>query len=69
MPKRIYVGNLPSSASIEDVRKLFEKFGPVESVQLEPGKDFGYVEMTSGADAAIKALHQTQMGGRSLNVG
>ena len=76
MPKRIYVGNLPFSATDEEVRGLFGEFGAVNSVSLitdrETGRPrgFGFVEMENGeeADAAISALHQSSMGGRSLNV-
>ena len=48
--------------------------GTVESVNLITDRDtgrprgFGFVEMSDGADEAIQALHQTEMGGRSLNV-
>jgi len=74
MSKRIYVGNLPFSASDHEVRELFEEYGTVESVNLitdrETGRPrgFGFVEMSDGADEAISALHQTEMGGRSLTV-
>ena len=76
MAKRIYVGNLPFSATDEEVRSMFAEYGSVNSVSLitdrETGRPrgFGFVEMEDGeeADAAINALHQTQMGGRSLNV-
>lgn len=74
MSKRIYVGNLPFSASEEEVRELFSEFGPVVSVHLVTDRDtgrprgFGFVEMEEGADDAIAALHQRDMGGRSLNV-
>ncbi len=74
MSKRIYVGNLPFSASDDEVRAKFEEFGEVSEVHLvtdrETGRPrgFGFVEMASGADEAIQALHQTEMGGRALNV-
>lgn len=74
MSKRIYVGNLPFSATDDEVRELFAEYGTVESVNLiidrETGRPrgFGFVEMSSGADEAISNLHQTSMGGRSLNV-
>ena len=74
MPKRIYVGNLPFSASDHDVRELFEEYGTVDSVHLitdrETGRPrgFGFVEMSEGADEAIEALNQSQMSGRSLTV-
>ncbi len=74
MSKRIYVGNLPFSASDDEVRAKFEEFGTVEEVHLVTDRDtgrprgFGFVEMSAGADEAIQALHQTDMGGRALNV-
>jgi len=75
MSKKIYVGNLPFSATEDDVRGLFGQHGEVTSVALitdrETGRPrgFGFVEMeASGADKAISALDQTDMGGRSLKV-
>lgn len=74
MSKRIYVGNLPFSASDQELRDLFGEYGTVDSVHLVTDRDtgrprgFGFVEMSTGGDEAIRALHQTQMGGRSLNV-
>ncbi len=74
MSKKIYVGNLPFTATDDEVRDLFTQYGTVESVNLitdrETGRPrgFGFVEMADGADEAIQALHQTDMGGRSLNV-
>lgn len=71
---KIYVGNLPFSASDDEIRSLFEAYGTVDSVNLITDRDtgrprgFGFVEMSDGADEAIRALHQTDMGGRSLNV-
>ena len=76
MPKRIYVGNLPFSATDQEVRDLFEPYGAVSSIHLvtdrETGRPrgFGFVEMADEgeADEAISKLNQTQMGGRTLNV-
>ena len=74
MSKRIYVGNLPFSASENQVRDLFGEHGTVDSVHLvtdrETGRPrgFGFVEMSSGADEAIQALDKTDMDGRSLNI-
>ena len=74
MSKKIYVGNLPFSASDDEIRSLFGEFGTVDSVSLitdrETGRPrgFGFVEMSDGADEAIQALHQKDMDGRSLNV-
>jgi RNA recognition motif-containing protein len=71
----IYVGNLPFSASEDDVRDLFAEHGNVQSVKLiidrETGRPrgFGFVEM-DGQDAAsaIEALDGQDYGGRSLRI-
>ncbi len=75
MIKRIYVGNLPFSATEQEVRDMFEAHGPVESVDIisdrETGRPrgFGFVQMDdSAAGDAIAALDGTSMGGRSLRV-
>ena len=73
--KSIYVGNLPFSATEDEVRALFSPFGEVQSVKIvsdrETGRPrgFGFVEMDDGdADNAIKALEGHQMGGRALKI-
>jgi RNA recognition motif-containing protein len=73
--KRIYVGNLPFSATEDDVRALFAEHGTVLDVNLIADRDtgrprgFGFVEMEDdGAGAAIEALNGALMGGRSLRV-
>lgn len=73
--KSIYVGNLPFTASEDEVRDLFAPFGEVESVRLmsdrETGRPrgFGFVKMpASDADAAIKALDGQAFGGRNLRI-
>src|SRR5580704_12646721 len=72
---KIYVGNLPFSASEADVRTLFSQHGTVESVSLPTDREtgrprgFGFVEM-SQADAAraIQSLNGKDLGGRALRV-
>ena len=73
--KKLYVGNLPFSASEDDVRQLFEQHGAVESVALINDRDtgrprgFGFVEMDDEpAGAAIGALDGQDYGGRALRV-
>ncbi len=75
MSKRIYVGNLPFSATEDEIRELFSQHGTVEAVNLitdrETGRPrgFGFVEMgDEEAAAAISALDQKEMGGRNLKV-
>jgi cold-inducible RNA-binding protein len=72
---KLYVGNLPFTATDEGVRALFSQHGTVEKVSLitdrETGRPrgFGFVEM-SNADAsrAMQALNGTDFDGRSLRV-
>jgi len=73
--KSIYVGNLPFTATEDEVRDLFAAFGDVDSVRLmtdrETGRPrgFGFVKMAAqDADAAIQALNGKQLGGRSLRI-
>ena len=73
--KKIYVGNLPWSATDDDVSQLFGQHGEVNSVALitdrETGRPrgFGFVEMEdSAAQAAISALDGHEMDGRNLRV-
>lgn len=75
MVKSIYVGNLPWSATEEEVRTLFQEFGDVSSVKLiedrETGRPrgFGFVEMEDEeASKAIESLEGQEFGGRSLRV-
>jgi RNA recognition motif-containing protein len=72
---KLYVGNLPFSATEDSVRELFAAHGTVEKVSLINDRDtgrprgFGFVEM-SNADAsrAMQALNGKDFGGRPLKV-
>ena len=73
--KKLYVGNLPFSATDEEVTALFGQHGTVHSVALindrETGRPrgFGFVEMDDDAAvAAMQALDGSEMGGRALRV-
>lgn len=76
MPKKIYVGNLPYSASEEDLREAFAKFGELQSVRIimdeatGSSKGFGFVEMAvnEDADKAIEALNGAMLKGRAMRV-
>jgi RNA recognition motif-containing protein len=72
---KIYVGNLPFSATESELRDLFAQHGTVESVALPTDRDtgrprgFGFVEMPQAEAAkAIEALNGFSMGGRQLRV-
>jgi RNA recognition motif-containing protein len=72
---KLYVGNLPFTATEDSVRTLFTTHGTVEKVALISDRDtgrargFGFVEM-SNADAsrAMQALNGTDFDGRTLKV-
>jgi RNA recognition motif-containing protein len=73
--KSIYVGNLPFTASEDEIRDLFAAYGEVESVRLMTDRDtgrprgFGFVKMPADdADAAIQALDGKPFGGRNLRI-
>jgi len=73
--KRIYVGNLPFSATEDEVRDLFGEYGEVQNVAMITDRETGrfrgfcFVEMDDDpADAAIAALDNKDMGGRDLRV-
>jgi RNA recognition motif-containing protein len=76
MSQRIFVGNLPFSATDEQLNELFSKHGEVSSAEVVKDKfsnrsrGFGFVEMASAeaATAAIAALNGYQMDGRPLTV-
>jgi cold-inducible RNA-binding protein len=76
MGRRLYVGNLPYSASEQSLETAFSAHGRVESVKLITNRDtgeskgFGFVEMSTDADAnaAIAAMNGTELDGRSITV-
>jgi RNA recognition motif-containing protein len=72
---KLFVGNLPFSATEDSVRALFEPHGTVESLALINDRDtgrprgFGFVEMSSADSAkAMQALDGRDFEGRALKV-
>jgi cold-inducible RNA-binding protein len=73
---RIYVGNLPFSATDAELRELFAQHGTVESVSIITDRDtgrprgFGFVEMSTEDEAkkAIEELNGRDVQGRALAV-
>lgn len=75
--KSIYVGNVPYSATEDDIRALFGKYGNVNAVKIVMDrstrpprpKGFCFVEMDdSAASEAISALDNSDFQGRALKV-
>jgi RNA recognition motif-containing protein len=76
LSKKLYVGNIPFSTTEDELRDVFASHGSVASVNVitdrETGRPrgFAFVEMedASAAEAAMRALDGSQLGGRSLRV-
>jgi RNA recognition motif-containing protein len=76
MGRRLYVGNLPYSATEDQLTELFSRSGKVDSVRVMRdmatgrARGFAFVEMGSDEDAqkAISEFHEHQMDGRALVV-
>lgn len=67
--KRLYVGNLAYEVSEQDLRTLFEPYGPITDVQLIGGRGFGFVEVPEERAAdAINTLNSTTQWGRGIVV-
>ena len=72
---KLYVGNLPFTATEDAVRNLFAPHGTVEKLSLindrETGRPrgFGFVEMSSAdASRAMQALNGKDFDGRALKI-
>ena len=76
MGKKLYVGNLPYSATDSTLSDAFSQFGTVESCKIIMDRDtgrskgFGFVEMSSDSEAetAISKLNGSDWDGRAMNV-
>ncbi len=76
MGKRIFVGNLPFSATDQVLMDTFAQYGAVESAKVITdratgrSKGFGFVEMATDAEAvaAIEKLNGAEYEGRTITV-
>jgi len=74
--KNLFVGNLGSEVTHEELRRLFEAYGQVVQVHIIVDRDtglprgFAFVEMTNDAEAekAIRALNGSILRDRTLDV-
>jgi RNA recognition motif-containing protein len=72
----VYVGNCSFDVTEGQLRDLFAAYGEVDNVNVITDRDtgrprgFAFVEMpdNSAAQAAIKGINGTDLGGRTLNV-
>jgi cold-inducible RNA-binding protein len=76
MGKKLFVGNLPFSATSADLEALFSQAGTCESAEVVTdrasgrSRGFGFVEMSSPSEAerAVAELNGAELGGRKVNV-
>ena len=76
MGKKLYVGNLPFSATDETLSSVFAQCGTVESAKIITDRDsgrskgFGFVEMSSETEAqdAISKFNGADFEGRPMTV-
>ena len=76
MGKKLYVGNLPFSATDELLAETFSQCGTVDSARIITDRDsgrskgFGFVEMSSDEEAtnATNGLNNTEHEGRKIAV-
>ena len=76
MGKKLYVGNLPFSATEQALTDMFTECGVVESAKIITDRDtgrskgFGFVEMSNDTEAqsAISKYNGADFGGRPMTV-
>ena len=76
MGRKLYVGNLPYSATEDSLREAFSASGTVDSVHLITDRDtgqskgFAFVEMASDGEAqrATQAMNGATLDGRQIKV-
>jgi RNA recognition motif-containing protein len=67
---KLYVGNLDSSVTYDQLEELFSSYGEVEEVTIDKDKGLGFIEMAhpSEAERAKKALNRSEFKGHMLVV-
>ncbi len=76
MGNKLYVGNLSSSTTEDELREAFAGYGEVVSSTIITDRDrprpkgFGFVEMSTEEEArdALNGMNGTELGGRTLRV-
>ena len=76
MGKKLYVGNLPFSASDDSLQQIFSQAGTVQSAKVIMDRDsgrskgFGFVEMSTEAEAqdGIAKFNGADYEGRAMTV-
>ncbi|KAG2187136.1 hypothetical protein INT44_004806 [Umbelopsis vinacea] len=73
---RLYVGSIHFKLTEDDLRQIFEPFGPIDSINLhtdETGRSrgFAFIQFRNGVDAkqALDKMNGYELAGRNLRVG
>eukprot|EP01066_Platyproteum_vivax_P012208 Platyproteum_vivax@DN5544_c0_g1_i1.p2 len=66
----LFVTNLPYDYSVEDTRKLFDKYGPITRCETPKGKNFFFVEFEDDRDAeeAKMKMDRREVEGKPITV-
>ena len=67
---KLYVGNFSYTATRDELEALFAEFGEIKEIKIIEGRGFGFVEMSSPAEAekARESLNGSDFKGRTLRV-
>lgn len=76
MSKKLYIGNLPYSATDESLAHTFSECGTVQSAKVIMDRDsgrskgFAFIEMSTDSEAAnsISRFNGSNLDGRAINV-
>lgn len=76
MGKKLFIGNLPYSATDASLTEIFSQAGQVQSAKVVMdrmsgrSKGFGFVEMTTDAEAvaSVEKFHGADYDGRTITV-
>ncbi|AZZ38135.1 RNA-binding protein [Bdellovibrio sp. qaytius] len=76
MSKKLYIGNLPYSATDQSLGDKFSECGTVQSCKVITDRDsgrskgFAFIEMSTAAEAtnSISRFNGTDLDGRAMNV-
>lgn len=67
--KSLYVGNLSYSTTEEELKSLFDPWGPVAEARIVQGRGFGFVDVPEEkAQEAIDSTNGKEYQGRTLTV-
>ena len=67
--KSLYVGNLPYRTTEDELRDMFDQYGPIGEIRVIENKGFGFVDIPEeNVEAAIEGTNGKELGGRTLTV-